>query len=185
MRHAAPPLAVIAGRRVATAQQQKQLGATLFELAVALTVITILASVLLHRVRFYQAQAEHAAVVRFVAELRTILHMKVGQLRSQNKQADIAALVDQNPMEWLAEKPPNYRGEWYSPKMQDVEVGNWYFDRGSHLLVYLIRDKKTFEKAESNRLSFKVELSRLPTIPAKPSGTPAAQYGVVLNQVNG
>ncbi len=185
MTRAAPPPPDIAAHAVAKPQQRNRAGATLFEFAVAMTVTIILASVLLHRVRFYQAQAEQAAMTRFVADLRSVLHMKVAQLRAQNKGDEIAALADQNPIEWLAEKPINYRGEWYAPTPKDVEDGNWYFDRASHVLVYLIRDRKTFEKPESNRISFKVELSRLPTIPAKPSGTPAAQYGVVLNQVNG
>ena len=48
---------------------------------------------------------------------------------------DIAALAGKNPVNWLAQKPPNYLGEFYSPESKNLlqAIGfltgvmeNWY-----------------------------------------------------------
>ncbi|NHZ38028.1 type II secretion system protein [Massilia rubra] len=158
-------------------------GFSLLELAVCAVVVAILTGVLLQRLLDYRERAELAAVEQLAGVLRTALVLKVGQLQVRGKEAEIASLAGKNPIDLLAEKPRNYAGEYFTPTPEQVAPGNWYFDRKTKTLVYLISREKKFPQGTAKRISFKVELSRLPTIPAKQSGTPEART-VALTQVN-
>lgn len=152
--------------------RKQQLGAGLMEFGVAVAVLAIMAFMLLQRMQFYQARAEQADVATVVAGVRSSLDVKLAQRYLPGKEVDMAALTEQNPFDWLARKPANYLGEFFSPVEQDLEPGNWYFDRRSKVLVYLLNQRKTFGDAVQKRLKFKVKLNRLPTSIAKPPGAP-------------
>ena len=169
---------------VAIKQQRLQRGFKLFEFAVAAAIFAILVAVLLQRVWFYQGEAERVAVQQVVANVRTALEIKLAQGRLPGRAVDLTLLVEQNPLQWLSDKPPNYAGEYFSPTDQDVAVGNWYFDRHDKTLVYLLNNRNSFGSTELKRLKFKVKLFRLPKSSAKPSGTPDPD-GVAFEQVNG
>ncbi|MCY0910423.1 type II secretion system protein [Massilia antarctica] len=158
-------------------------GFSLLELAVCAVVIAVLTGVLLQRLLYYREQAELAAVEQLAGVLRTALVLKIGQLQARGKEADIPSLIGKNPIEWLAEKPRNYAGEYFAPTPAQVAPGNWYFDRKTKTLVYLISKEKKFPQGTVNRINFKVEFIRLPPIPAKQSGTSESQT-VALTQVN-
>jgi general secretion pathway protein G len=160
-------------------------GLALFEVVVCGIIVAVLAGILLQRYDFYRNEAERVKLDTVAAELRTVLHLKSALLRAEGRDSEVAGLAGENPFEWLLRKPENYRGEWYAPAAKDIEPGNWYFDRTTEELVYLLRNKNTFEKDDLRLIKFKVELSRLPTTLAKPSGTPGNSYGVVLSQVQG
>jgi general secretion pathway protein G len=169
---------------VATKQQQRQRGFKLFEFAVATAIFAILVTVLLQRIWYYQEQAEQVAVQQLVASVRLALEIKVVQARMPGHQVDLTMLADQNPMLWLADRPANYAGEYFSPTDQEVAVGNWYFDRHDKMLVYLLNKRTSFGSSELKHLKFKVKSVRLPENSAKPAGTPDP-YGVAFEQVNG
>jgi prepilin-type N-terminal cleavage/methylation domain-containing protein len=158
-------------------------GFSLLELAVCTTVVAVLTGVLLERLLDYRERAELAAVEQLAGVLRSALVLKVGQLQARGKESDIAALAGKNPIDLLAEKPRNYAGEYFTPTAQQVAPGNWYFDLKTKTLVYLISKEKKFPQGTAKRINFKVESSRLPTIPAKQSGTPDTRT-VALTQVN-
>lgn len=171
-------------RQIATPSMlSKSRGFSLLELAVCTVVVAVLIGVLLQRLLDYRERAELAAVEQLAGVLRTALVLKVGQLQARGKESEIALLAGRNPIELLAEKPRNYAGEFFTPAPGQVEPGNWYFDLRTKTLVYLISKEKKFPYGTTKRISFKVELSRLPTIPAKQSGTPDART-VALTQVN-
>ncbi|HEV2610306.1 MAG TPA: prepilin-type N-terminal cleavage/methylation domain-containing protein [Noviherbaspirillum sp.] len=135
-------------------------GFTLIELAVVVCVVALLATALLNRINFYQEQAEKAAMESTVGALRSALHLQMASLLAKSKEGDIPNLVRQNPMTWLAEKPPNYVGEYFAPKPQDVEIGNWYFDLHKRNLIYLPRNNTFLRigQGEPNQVSFQVRL---------------------------
>lgn len=135
-------------------------GFTLIELAVVVCVVALLATALLNRINFYQEQAEKAAMEHTVGALRSALHLQMTSLLAKSKESEIPVLVGQNPMKWLAEKPPNYVGEYFAPKPQDIEIGNWYFDLHKRNLIYLPRNN-TFlhiEQSGLKQVSFHVRL---------------------------
>jgi general secretion pathway protein G len=44
-------------------------------------------------------------------------------------------------MNWLAQKPDNYAGEYFGSEDKNVVSGQWYFDLQDHSLVYLIHNR--------------------------------------------
>lgn len=158
-------------------------GFTLFELAVSVAIIGILAAALLQRVVFYQGQAELAAMDQMVGSLRTALHLKAANLYVQHREGELVKLLDENPVDWLAEKPKNYAGEYFSPAKQQVQAGSWYFDRTDKTLVYLLNNTESFREGRPNVLKFKVKLLRAPFDEEGRAKTPGTIEGVVLEQV--
>ena len=164
--------------------QHRAAGFSLLELAVVVSVVGILAGILLTNVLSYRDEAELAAVGQVTGALRSALHLKTAQLFVRHQEDQMAALAEQNPMDWLAERPRNYLGEFYAPIGQDLTPGNWYFDRKDKLIVYLLNYGKTVGKDAPKVMKFKVKLARLTPEPGKPPGTPGFIEGVVLEQVN-
>lgn len=161
----------------------RQRGFTLFEAAVAASVLAVLVAVLVNRVLFYQEQAEIVAAEQLIGTLRSALQFKNAQLLIAHRSDALSRLAEENPMEWLSEKPKNYLGEYYAPDLKEMPVGNWYFDRSDKTLIYLLNNPKSFAAGPPNLLKFKVKLPRLPIHPAKPSGSPVLIEGAVLDQV--
>ena len=135
-------------------------GCTLFELAVVAAVSGILMVVFLSRVSFYRNEAERLAFEQTVLALRTETSMQGYATVIANRPAQLGTLAGQNPMNWLAQKPPNYLGEFYSPDPKKLASGNWFFDRSDGLLVYLLNESNTFDAEGSELLKFKVSLSQ-------------------------
>ncbi len=161
----------------------RQRGFTLFELAVAASVLAVLVAVLANRVLFYQEQAEIVAAEQLIGTLRSALQFKNAQLLITRRADALSALAEESPIGWLSEKPANYLGEYYAPDLEKMPRGNWYFDRADKTLVYVLGDSPSFAARPPNLLKFKVKLARLPTAPAKPSGSPVLIEGAVLDQV--
>ena len=160
----------------------KQRGASLLEFAVAVAIVGILATILLQRLFYYQGEAERVAVEHTVANVRTALEFKVTQGKLPGGSIDLTILAEQNPLNLLKNKPPNYSGEFFQPADEDIGKGNWCFDRYDKSLIYLLNNGNSFGDAPSKRLKFKVKLFRLPHSPAKPSGAPELD-GVAFEQV--
>jgi general secretion pathway protein G len=167
---------------------KRQRGFSLFELAVTVAIIGVLAGVLLSRIKLYQEEAERVAMGNVVGVLRSALSMKFGQLISQGKQADVIKLLTINPMDLLAQKPANYLGEFNTPQKEKISRGNWYFNRKKLLLVYIARTGATLQASNSEtQYQFRIEL--LKTLnganglkPAETSKSTTIE-GIVLNQV--
>jgi general secretion pathway protein G len=161
---------------------QKQRGASLLEFALVVVIVGILTTVLLQRLLHYQGEADEAAMRMMVANLRTALEIKVAHGKLPGGTVDLTMLAEQNPFDWLKDKPANYAGEYFSPSDADIGKGNWYFDRTDKSVIYLLNISSGFLDAPTKRLKFKVKLLRLPHSPAKPSGAPEP-LGVAFEQV--
>lgn len=135
-------------------------GFTLFELAVVVAVTSILIIVLMSRVMFYRNEAERLAFQQTVTALRAETSMQAYSRLIANQSGEVAALAGMNPINWLAQKPPNYLGEFYSPDPKKLAKGNWFFDRSNGILVYLLNKSNTFDVEGSELLKFKVSLSQ-------------------------
>ena len=136
----------------------RQRGFSLLELTVAVTVIVLLMTALLTRLWFYQREVERLAAEQVVQALRSALQLQLASMMARGRMNEVAGLAEQNPMDWLAQKPANYLGAFYQALPGELDAGNWYFDKKEHKLVYLFSHSDNSESAEPNQLSFKVKL---------------------------
>jgi general secretion pathway protein G len=157
-------------------------GFALFELAVAATVVSLLAGMLLNRLVAYAGESELVAAKQLISSLRTALSVRSAQALSNGGQAALLPIAHENPMDWLVERPKNYLGEYYSPDESTLPKGNWYFDKAKRTLVYLSASTKSFSGETPEFLRFKVELLRVPK-PVEPDGRSKVTEGLVLDEV--
>lgn len=169
---------------VACKQHRSQKGFKLLELAVATAIFAILVTLLLQRLWFYQEQAEQVAFKQVVANVRAALDIQLAQGHLPGHHVDLTMLSQQNPLDWLAEKPANYLGEFNGAPPVKAGGGYWYFDRNANSLIYLLKIRESFGTQQLKPLKFKVELLRLPKNPAKPHGA-ADVDGVAFVQLDG
>lgn len=168
---------------VASPQQWRQRGAGYLEFAVVAIVFAILTGILLHKVRFYQDEAERLAAERVVTSLRAALASRAASLYLRGSEAEIAALERQNPIDWLERRPPNYAGEFDAPKPGTIPSGQWYFDRSTTTLSYLLNKREYFIGSDSKRLNFKVKFARNPSTTLSKQEGPGLG-GVTLEQID-
>lgn len=157
-------------------------GFALFELAVAAVVVAVLAGILLHRLVPYAGQSEVVAAKQLIHSLRTALALRSAQAAASGGPDALLAISHENPIEWLARRPENYLGEYYSPDVAELPKGNWYFDKASQTLVYLAAAPKSFSAKTSKFLRFKVKLLRVPES-VEPDGRIRVNEGLVLAEV--
>jgi prepilin-type N-terminal cleavage/methylation domain-containing protein len=147
-----------------------QTGFTLLELIIVIVIIVTLMALFMNRMAFYQEQAEKVAMEDVAGAIQSALTLQYGKLLTRGKPSDVAALAEDNPMNWLQKRPGNYAGEFYEPTSQSVEPGNWVFDLKTRDLVYLIRNADNFKPGNDGKrwVRFHVvtyyEPSRLPSL---------------------
>jgi general secretion pathway protein G len=135
----------------------RQRGFSKFEFALAALVFAVLVGVAANRLNAYQQRIETVAAQQLITSMRSALTLRVAQLTAAQRRPDIAAIADENPIGWLYEKPKNYLGEYYSPDNEKLASGNWYFDRKTRTLVYLLTRRKSFASQSTIFLKFKVK----------------------------
>jgi prepilin-type N-terminal cleavage/methylation domain-containing protein len=114
-------------------------GFTLIEFLVVVILIGTLGTVLLDRLLAYQEAAEKAEMEQAVGVLRSALHMQLADRLVKGGVRAVPGLRADNPMDWLAQAPPNYVGVRFAPKPGEVPRGSWYFDLSDQQLVYVPR----------------------------------------------
>lgn len=130
-----------------TGKTNSHCGFTLFEFLIVIMIISILSVVALDRLLYYRVLSEKTVVEQTVGTLRSALHLQLADYIVKGRQGKIPALSRDNPMNWLAEKPPNYVGEYFDAKPGDIAAGNWYFDMRNRQLVYLVENGEYFVPA--------------------------------------
>jgi general secretion pathway protein G len=118
-------------------------GFTLLELTVSLAVILAVAGILLHRVQYYQEAAERAQMEYIANTLKLALQLRIARDLGQQRPVDYAGIQRENPVSWLEQPMPGYRGEVGPAEAQLLPRGSWYFDRAQAEVVYLpLRDSQ-------------------------------------------
>jgi general secretion pathway protein G len=127
------------------------------ELAVAISIIAVLATVLLDRFAFYKEMAEKAAMESIVRIIKTGLQIRLAELIIGNRQAQAAALETDDPTQWLDARPANYGGAYGEP----LQRGTWYFDTPERQLVYIVNTGDRLQvdiQADPKQIRFRVRL---------------------------
>jgi general secretion pathway protein G len=112
-------------------------GFSLIELLVVIAILSVLISLFLNRVEYFQELAEKTAMEENVGAIQSALTMEHSKHYVRGNPADINRLATENPMKWLQKPPPNYAGEFYDPKPATVAPGNWIFDLKTRELIYV------------------------------------------------
>ena len=120
-----------------------QCGASFVEFAVSIALMGIVVGVLLERALYYQEYAEKTAMESTAENIRTGLRYKVADLILANRMSEIPTLADENPMNWLGKRPPNYLGELESAPADEAK-GQWHFDKRNRELVYTVNNRRHF-----------------------------------------
>jgi general secretion pathway protein G len=120
---------------------RKPRGFTLFELAVCVMIIGVLAAVLLNRLAYYQEMAEKAAMESTARLIKTGLQIRLAELIIANRQSEAGVLEQEDPVRWLEQRPVNYGGVF----RDDPRPGAWYFDGQQRQLVYVVNNGSRLE----------------------------------------
>lgn len=143
-------------------------GFTLIELIVVIIVIVVLAGIFLARVPFYQEQAEKASMQQVEGALQSALTMRFGTLMARGaiNEKERSLLVTDNPLTWLQNSIPNYRGEYFDPTPSTIAPGNWMFDLKSRDLIYVVDHGEYFTAGKDGNkwIRFHVKLGYDPIL---------------------
>jgi len=136
----------------------KQRGFTLLELAVVVTIISVLAVVALNYYYKLLVDVERTSMEHNLGVMRSAISMQFAGYYVSGNIAGLKDLVGSNPMDLLAEKPNNYLGVISHYKIEGIEKGSWFYDSKEQTLIYLVRNQLYFETdlAEPARARFKI-----------------------------
>jgi len=149
-------------------------GFTLIELVIVIIIIAVLMGLFMNRFLYYQEQGEKVAMQEMVGAVQSALTLQYGQLMTRGKASDVAALVKDNPMNWMQKKPSNYSGEFFDATPRSATPGNWIYDLKSHELIYLLRNADNFKPGVDGKPWVRFHTvaaydpSRLPSLQAAP-----------------
>jgi hypothetical protein len=137
-------------------------GGTLIERVTAIILFGAFVAVFIERVSFYQEYAERMAMQLTADNIRTGLRFRVADLMLANRMAEIPTLADENPINWLAERPENYLGE-YDGTPSESTRGKWYFDLRNRQLVYTVNNRRHFQSRDGQDYSVRYRATRQQT----------------------
>ncbi len=157
-------------------------GFTLIELVAVIIIIVVMMGLFLNRALFYQEQAEKTAMEQMVGTIQSALILQYGQIMTRGKPSDVAALAEDNPMNWLQKKPSNYGGEFYDPTPLSVESGSWVFDLKSRDLIYVVHNANYFKPGKDGKkwIRFHVAVSQEPSRLPSLQGTQPELSGLLF-----
>ncbi len=112
-------------------------GFTLLELVIVISLVGFFASVFFSRILYYQEMAEKSAMQQVVSAIQSGLLLQYGHRLISGIGSKKNSIIDENPMNWLVQKPRNYAGEFNSINSNKIKPGNWAFDLGTRELIYL------------------------------------------------
>jgi prepilin-type N-terminal cleavage/methylation domain-containing protein len=150
-------------RRPATALPRRARGFSLVELVAVVVAIAVLAAVLLEYLAEYAEQAEKAAMEQVVVAVRAGLHLRVAGMIVRDADAEIPRLAEQNPMDWLSDRPHIYAGEFAGAAPVELAAPrSWYYDTAARQLVYRVARARHLDAPRNarNEIRFKVWLEQ-------------------------
>lgn len=159
----------------------RQSGSNLLELAVAGTLIGIIAAVFLSYMLRYQEVAEKTVMEATVINMRTGLNLRMAELMVQDKMHEMDAVARENPINWLAGPPPNYLGQLDNPVPEKLARGSWYFDNSHQQLVYLPDRSRHLKPAPDGEKLIRFRVTA--QISPGRNGAPPRVEGVTLSPV--
>lgn len=122
-----------------------QRGFSLLELVIVIVLVSVLLTIAIDRLLLLKAQAERVAMEQVLGNIRSGITIRLAELFARGKLADADKLPGSNPMQLLAVRPDNYRGEFFGLDPASIEPGSWYFDSRDGALCYIVEGGEYFE----------------------------------------
>lgn len=137
-------------------------GFSLIELIIVIAIISVLMSVFLDRIWYYQEMAEKTAMEETVGAIQSALTLQMGKNYMRGNQQALSKLATENPVKWLQKSPKNYAGEFYDLPPSSLVAGNWLFDLKAHQLLYVLDRTGHFvpNKDGKNWIRFRVNVQQ-------------------------
>ncbi len=129
----------------------------MFEFAVVVIIVSVLALFLMSRLWALQVDAERVVMENMVGTLKSALGIKVASYIAKGDMAGLQSLQRSNPIKLLSEPPKDYVGEIDGADAA-IEGGKWYFDTRAGRLVYRVRNSGHFRSGAGPQAQFGVEL---------------------------
>jgi general secretion pathway protein G len=161
-----------------------QRGFTLFELLIVIVVIALLFNIAVDQLKKYWEAAEKSAMEQTVGVIRSALQLQVTKLIAQNRIRDMKDLAQQNPFNWLTEKPRNYLGELNNPPIDQLARGNWYFDTAQHHIVYIVDQTDHFTPKIAGQRTLHYQVAVVYNDEAKDSAKKTEVNGMTLKELD-
>ena len=161
-------------------QRGPQGGASQLELVVSIVLFAVFMIVFAEKAFYYQEYGEKAAMEMTVANMRTGLRYKVADLIMNNRVSEIPTLADENPMDWLSDKPENYLGE-FDGMPRDGAAGKWFYDKRHRELVYTVNNRRHFVPLAGQDFTIRYRAQRVPA--PQSASTPASRAQVWVSLV--
>ena len=157
----------------------------LFEFAVVVAMIGALSAVLLNRLHYYQEVAEKSDMEYTVGAIKSALRMRMATMMVEGHAQEFHVLAEQNPMDWLDQKPHSYRGSLANPTSKQVQPGSWYFDSTKRCLVYVLERGDQFlpNSGGQKRVRWQMTILRNQFDPMLQNGAAQATDSVALRLV--
>ena len=133
----------------------ESLGFSLLELVIVVIIVAILATFSLDRLFWYQGQAEKSNMEYTATMIKSGLWMGAASLMMADRNAEIPALAQRNPINLLAQKPDNYLGEFDGTNIAGLKRGNWFYDTTKQQVVYIVGQRHHFVPAVANDFTVK------------------------------
>jgi hypothetical protein len=144
-------------------------GISLFEFAVVVTVIGILAGILLNRLHYYQELAEKSDMEYTISAIKSAMRLRMAVMLVEGHAQQFNVLMQENPMDWLDDKPRNYRGLLSAQTSARLQPGNWYFDREARSLIYVVERGEHFQANSDGQKRVRLRLAPLRNQPDRTS----------------
>jgi prepilin-type N-terminal cleavage/methylation domain-containing protein len=134
-------------------------GISLLELLIAVVIVSVLLVVAIDRLLALRFEAERTTVQSVIGALRSALYIEFAAAAARGQMGRMDVAGGSNPMQYLAEKPDGYAGEFFGADPALFGPGTWYFDTRDHALVYVVRFPQEFVTSLSGppRLRLAVE----------------------------
>jgi len=115
----------------------RQRGLGKFEFAVVLAIFGILATLLLNRLIAIEHETEQLAVALTIRHIHVGLKLAIGEKIMRGREAEMAALLDENPLNFLGDSKANVG--------DGKTAGQWTYQTAGRILIYRPRQPEAFE----------------------------------------
>lgn len=133
----------------------------LLEVLAITAFIGIISAILLNRLAYYQEAAEKANVELVISTMKSALRMRMASMMIEGRMAHYGKLADDNPMEWLEQRPSEYAGEMLPATSRKMQSGAWVFDRATHILTYWPKRAEHFQPDSEGRHRIRLRIQLL------------------------